>query len=351
MAPDEPVVPALPERYGDVTVLGRGGQAITVAAHDRRTDRAVAIKVLDLAAVKDWAAFERFERECTVLGSLEHPGIPAFLEHHRDDERGQVLLVMERVEGRTLAQDLASGRRRTEAQLLDLLRQLLDVLEYLHGLHPPVVHRDITPGNVIVRPDGRAVLVDFGGVTKVFHPKGASTVVGTFGYMAPEQLHGQVTPACDVYALGATMAAVAAGEDATELPRKGLEVDLSAAIRPGTLRTVLQVMLRADPERRPSSAGQVRAVLARVDGGDGSLPMKMEDLPPSLASGEESPAEDGALQRWHRLSSRQRGMAIGYLWLAIGLGVATRAVLLVLALVLLFPLVLLVIQASGKRPD
>ncbi len=346
VAPEQTALPPLPDRFEDPVGLGVGAQAVTIAAHDRTHDRAVVIKVLELSRVRDWKAFERFERECAVLQSLDHPGVPTYLEHSRDEERGQYRLVMERIEGTSLAEDLRRGRRRTEAQLLDLLTQLLDVLQYLHGLHPAVVHRDIKPGNVVVRPDGRAALVDFGGVAKVFQPEGASTVVGTFGYMAPEQLHGRVTPACDLYALGATLAALAAGEDADRLPRKGLEVDLSEAVGPGVLRSVLGAMLRADPDRRPESVAQVRARLRRLERGEESSStatpereVAIERAPTRTVAAEESSTSLSVTKIWGKLSVVQRRKAkiyLGVVWVMIGAGAATRAIPLLLLGVLLF---------------
>jgi len=345
-------LPPLPDRFEAITKLGDGGQALTLRAHDRTRDRPVAIKILELSRIRDWKAFERFERECTVLQSLDHPSIPAYLEHTRDDERGHVRLVMEWIDGPTLADDLARGRRRSEDQLLALLDRLLDVLDYLHGLHPPVVHRDIKPGNVIVRPDGTPVLVDFGGAAKAFHPEGASTVVGTFGYMAPEQLHGRVTPACDLYALGATLAALAAGEEADQLPRRGLEVDLSAVMHPGPLRSMLAAMLRADPDQRPASVAEMRTRLHP------SPPAHATDDPSTLA-----PIDHGTaptfVERldvpvvWSRLSPAQRRKAkiyLGVVWVAIGAAVALRSIQVIaasLVLLVLFP----VVMAALGGPD
>jgi len=334
----EPALPTLPDRFTRIELLGEGSQALTVGAYDEETGREVAIKVLDLGRVRDWKAFDRFERECSVLQSLDHPGVPTYFEQIRDDDEGRYLLVMERVQGRTLADDLGRGRRRSEAQLFELLGRLLDVLEYLHGLHPSVIHRDIKPGNVMVRPDGSVALVDFGGVAKVFRPEGASTVVGTFGYMAPEQLYGRATPASDLYALGATLAAVAAGEDAEKLPRRGLEVDLSEAINPGRLRTVLSALLRADPDERPGSVAEVRALI-RGDSLSGapSLPSVVPASEHRVASLQ---TRTSTLAVWRELAPQQKTIAMLGLWAVIGFGVVTKALFVSVVALGLFPLVL-----------
>nr|MCH9688691.1 hypothetical protein [Deltaproteobacteria bacterium] len=227
------------------------------------------------------------------------------------------------------------------------------VLEYLHGLHPPVIHRDIKPSNVIVQPDGKPVLVDFGGVAKVFAPGGATTVVGTFGYMAPEQLHGRVTPGIDLYALGATLAAMAAGEEAELLPRRGLDIDLSEAIAAGPLRRVLESMLYANPEQRPGSVDDVRAALRRARAGNlvrarppesglGSAALAPMTGPRVVAQrprgGSRAPSMLSNV--WGHMKPRHRGLAIAYLWIAVGLGVMTKALILSAFLLLLFPVLL-----------
>lgn len=251
------------QRYQIMEALGAGSQGKTFRAIDRETGRQVAVKALHLRALGgDWKPFDLFERECTVLQSLDHPGIPRYLDRFASEQSGDFFLVMELIEGTPLSQRL--GRPNEPAQLLEWLRQALPILEYLHGRAPPVIHRDIKPSNLMVRPDGRLCLIDFGGVRLALQPEGGSTMIGTFGYMAPEQLHGEATPATDIYALGATIAALAAGAPADQLPRKGLQIDLSAVLVPGPLLSVLSDMTQPDPQRRLSSAAAVRAALDRA---------------------------------------------------------------------------------------
>ena len=112
-----------------------------------------------------------------------------------------------------------------------LLRDASDVLDYLHGRAPPVIHRDLKPSNVIRRPDGSFAFVDFGAVRDKLRPEGGSTIVGTFGYMAPEQFQGRALPASDVYAIGGD-GARRCSRDASprSLPHKGLAIDVRAAL-------------------------------------------------------------------------------------------------------------------------
>jgi serine/threonine protein kinase len=252
---------ALPERFRDIEPLGAGAQGRTYRAFDTHLQREVAVKVLELRAVDDWKAFERFERECAVLGSLEHPGVPRYLAHFAAESAGTHMLVMELVAGRSLAEDIRTLRRRTEAQLVAITEQLLETLAYLHELHPRVIHRDIKPANVIQRDDGHVVLVDFGGVAHPLRGKGGSTMVGTFGYMAPEQLYGKADPQSDLYALGITITALAAGVEGEDLPRRGHAIVLDDVFAAGRLRAVVAAMIEVDPEARPASARDALRIL------------------------------------------------------------------------------------------
>lgn len=250
------------QRYQLESVLGTGGQGRTYRARDVQTGRPVAVKVIELRGMTGWKSYDLFAREVQALQSLSHPGIPAFLDTYEAPEEGKYFLVMELIEGETLDHWMRARRTLSEAEARDLLGQALDILEYLHGRMPPIIHRDIKPANLARRPDGRLALLDFGGVRSALRPEGGSTMVGTFGYMAPEQLHGAALPATDIYGLGATMVALLTGTEPERLPRKGLKLDLEAALPAGPLREVLAKMLEPDPELRLGSVRAVREALA-----------------------------------------------------------------------------------------
>jgi hypothetical protein len=255
-------------RYVVTKSLGEGSQGSTFEAVDKREGRLVAIKRFDVRGAKAWKDVELAEREARVLASLHHPKLPAYIEHF--EEGGRLYLVMEKIEGKSLAEMLRSKDRFDEGSALRLLRDASDTLGYLHG--QGVVHRDLKPGNVIQRSDGSFAFVDFGAVRDRMKPEGGSTVVGTFGYMAPEQFQGRAQPASDVYAIGATAVAMLTGRQPEELPHRGLGVDVRAALRglaSPALTSTLERMLEPDPDRRatrvevPRSAPPPRA--ARQD--------------------------------------------------------------------------------------
>ena len=241
-------------RYVIVGSLGAGSQGETLEAVDKREGRPVAIKRFTLRSAKSWKDVELAEREATVLASLSHPSLPRYVEHF--EENGALYLVMEKVEGESLA---ARRRRKapfTHEQVLRFLRDAAVSLAYLHGHAPPIVHRDIKPGNVILRPDGSYCLVDFGSVRDSLKPEGGSTVVGTFGFMAPEQFQGRAAPISDVYAVGATALSLLSGREPEDLPHKGLAIDVEGALRGQVDRRLIAALLRMlepDPDRRATS--------------------------------------------------------------------------------------------------
>lgn len=249
-------------RYQIMEPLGHGGSGTTFRGVDRATERQVAIKVLSLRSVgQDWKRFDLFEREIAVLKTLSHPGIPRYIDSYSSEATGDFFLVMELVEGTPLHQYVGEARRLEPAALRDLFEQALGILDYLHSLSPPVIHRDIKPANLLLDAQGKLHVVDFGGVRQAARGKGGSTMIGTFGYMAPEQLHGESGPATDLYALGATIVALRAGVEADELPHDGLRIDLGAVDVPADLATALFRMLEPDPKHRVRSVGDVRQAL------------------------------------------------------------------------------------------
>ena len=159
-----------------------------------------------------------------MLSQLRHAGVPRHLATI-EEPPGTFNLVMQRVPGENL-RELATRRRLSRARAARHLVRCLEILDYLHTRTPAVVHRDIKPSNIVRAPDGKIALVDFGGVLDAARDKGGSTIVGTFGYMAPEQLHGQVDAGDRLYALGATIVALAGGIEPEDVPRKGLRMDL-----------------------------------------------------------------------------------------------------------------------------
>jgi hypothetical protein len=238
-------------RFTITRVLGEGSQATTYEAVDAKEGRLVAIKRFQVRGASSWKDVELAEREAKVLAGLSHPLIPAFVSNF--EEEGVLFLVTELVKGTTLRELQLSGQVVGTDEVLRMLFDLGQIVEYLHALHPPVIHRDIKPGNILRREDGRYVLVDFGAVRAKLELSQGSTVVGTFGFMAPEQFQGRAMPQSDVYAIGATVLSSMTGLEPEKLPHKGLSIDVAGCLGPRAdprLVDLLARMLVADPDQR-----------------------------------------------------------------------------------------------------
>lgn len=248
-------------RFVPFARLGVGSQGETLEGVDRQNGQLVAIKRFDVHGATSWKDVELAEREARVLSNLRHPGLARYIHHF--EQKGSLYLVMERLQGEDLARCLARGKRFTFDELLSLLDGLADLLTYLHGQVPPIVHRDIKPSNLIQRVDGSYALIDFGSVRDSLR-QGGSTVVGTFGYMAPEQFQGRALPASDLFGVGATLLTLMTGTTPENLPHRGLEIDVRAALprtTPEPWLRLLQRLLTADPDRRATALGPLLAPL------------------------------------------------------------------------------------------
>ncbi len=260
---------ALEGRFALRRIVGQGAVGTTWRALDRQTGQPVAVKEMPIRPGTPLHLRDRMAREARVLRELDHPRIPAYVAHFEAGAgRHRAFYVVQTfVEGRTLAAEVAE-RRLSQAQVVEALDAVLAVLEYLHGLAPPVIHRDLKPGNVIRRSDGALVLIDFGAVRDVVNdPKvGGSTIAGTYGYMAPEQFRGVATPATDLYAVGAMAVGLLSRQDVVDLVGADHRLDWAGAVHaaPG-LVALIERLLADDPADRPQSAREVRAALAAVD--------------------------------------------------------------------------------------
>ncbi|MEQ8960920.1 MAG: serine/threonine-protein kinase, partial [Coleofasciculus sp. C2-GNP5-27] len=188
----------------------------------------MALKALSLHHTGDWKQIELFEREAKVLAQLNYPTIPRYLDYFQVEtsEDRAFYIVQELAEGKSLADLVKNGWRTNESGVRQIATQVLETLVYLHQLNPPVVHRDIKPQNLIWGKEGKIFLVDFGAVQDTVRSTFAkgSTIVGTYGYMAPEQFRGQAVPATDLYGLGATVVFLLTHRCPSDLPTERLKI-------------------------------------------------------------------------------------------------------------------------------
>jgi eukaryotic-like serine/threonine-protein kinase len=253
------------DRYRILSILGQGGIGITYKAEDLIQGGNVAIKVLSLSHMTDWKALELFEREANVLKNLSHAAIPQYLNHFQIDLPGDRLfyLVQALAEGESLATLIEKGWPASEAEAKSIAVQVLKILNYLHWLTPPVIHRDIKPQNIIRRADGQVFLVDFGTVQSVYrNTLTVDTFVGTFGYMPPEQFRGQAFFASDLYGLGATLLFLLTHRSPADLPQQRMRILFRDRIQVSqSFADWLEKMLEPAIEDRFHSAEEALAVL------------------------------------------------------------------------------------------
>ena len=279
--------------YEIAAQIGVGGMGEVYRATDTQLKRAVAIKVLPDAVAMDPERLARFQREAEVLASLNHPNIAQIYGIERSS--GQTTaLVMELVEGPTLAERIAPGPLPVD-EALAIARQIAESLEAAH--EQGIVHRDLKPANVKVREDGTVKVLDFG-LAKALEPASAPRsispssmtlsptittpamtqagfILGSAAYMSPEQARGRtVDRRADIWAFGCVLYEMLTGKRAFEADDVSLtlarvlerDVDLTAlpATVPARVRQVIAVCLRKDPRQRLQAIGDVRLALEGV---------------------------------------------------------------------------------------
>jgi serine/threonine protein kinase len=202
-------------RYRVIKPLGGGGMKLVYLAEDLR----LAARSCALAEMVDSftspetqkQAIAAFQREADMLAQLSNEHIPRVFDRFSAENRHY--LVMEFIDGITLEQKLQNaGGKLPENEVIDLALQVLDTLEYLHNLEPPVIYRDLKPSNLMITASEQVKLIDFG-IARLFQPLSNATMIGTQGYAPPEQYRGKVEFRSDLYALGATMHHALSGRD------------------------------------------------------------------------------------------------------------------------------------------
>ena len=261
----------LADRYQPQQSLGKKAGRQTWLARDLHTQELVVVKLLTFSHDFEWDDLKLFEREAATLRSLSHPAIPQYLdffEFDSDDRKG-FALVQTYIEAQSLEQHLKSGRTFSELEVKQLAKELLEILGYLHDRQPPVIHRDIKPSNVLLtnrsgNSAGQVYLVDFGSVqTLAARDGGTMTIVGTYGYMPPEQFGGRTTSASDLYSLGATLIYLVTGQHPADLPQDDLRLQFEhlANISPGFTRW-LKWLTEPSVSKRPDS---IQAALLKLE--------------------------------------------------------------------------------------
>ncbi len=266
-------------RYEIRGQLGRGGMGLVYVAADQRLgNMSVAVKEMDATQVapadRQWT-INAFRDEAQILARLNHVGIARVVDYFSQGDHSY--LVMEYVPGETLETALARAPRGfDERQALVWAGQLAVVLDYLHQQNPPVIFRDLKPGNIMVQPDGTLKLIDFG-IARLFKPGQTqdTALMGTPGYAAPEHYgRGQTDARSDVYTLGVVVHQLLTGYDPTLTPMRLPPVrQLRPDVSPQTEAAVAQALQLSPDLRFASAVGFARALGAPL-----SVPLAAQAL-------------------------------------------------------------------------
>lgn len=254
-------------RYKIIREIGRGGTSCVYLAENVRLHNRWAIKeVYKGVANKDGAKNDMLIAESNILTKLRHPGLPAIIDIINTSQ--SYLLVMEYIEGVSLDRVLEKKGACSEKDVLKWGQQLCDVLAYLHCQNPSIIYRDMKPANVMLKPDGDIVLIDFG-MAREFKKqnKHDTTHLGTHGYAAPEQYSGnrQSDARTDIYSLGVTFYHLVTGHDPC-LPPYGINsictINSSLSYK---LDSIIQKCTKLEPELRYQTVDALKKDLMSVN--------------------------------------------------------------------------------------
>ena len=291
----------LHKRYRIVEILGQGGMGSVYRAVDENLGVDVAVKE-NLFTTDEYA--RQFRLEAVILANLRHPNLPRVTDHFVIGDQGQYL-VMDYIEGEDLRQRMERQGNITEDEAILLGAAMCDALQYLHTRKPPILHRDLKPGNVKITPDGHVFLVDFG-LAKVLHGSQATTTGAramTPGYSPPEQYGtARTDPRTDIYSLGATLYAALSGiipEDGLARAMDNTQLTPLRKRNSKVSRRLASAIERAmgiDPAERFQNAEEFKNSLLGSKGKTQRLPGDYV-IQPAPAENKAEPYEMGAIER------------------------------------------------------
>lgn len=241
-------------KYRIIAQTGKGGMSTVWLALNEAVNKQWAIKEVKKSSpsTSDQIIKQNLVTEAGILRHLKHPHLPSIVDIFNEDDT--FLIVMDYIEGRTLSDILKEQGRQPQADVVDWALQICSVFKYLHGLNPPIIYRDMKPGNVMLKPDGNIMVIDFGTAREYKHESGEDTIhLGTKGYAAPEQFqdnHQQTDPRTDIYNLGATMYHLVTGKNPSKPPFKFLPIRQVDRTLSSGLESIILKCVAPDPNER-----------------------------------------------------------------------------------------------------
>lgn len=246
-------------KYKILNVVGKGGMSVVYLAMNERANKQWAIKEVRKDGMQSFEVVKQnLVAETDLLKKLNHPHLPSIIDVIDCDDT--FLIVMDYIEGNPLSKALETSGAQNQDDVIEWAKQLCDVLGYLHSRKPPIIYRDMKPSNVMLKPDGNVMLIDFGTAREFKYSSVADTTcLGTQGYAAPEQFggHGQTDARTDIYCLGATMYHLVTGHNPATLPYEMYPIRQWNPMLSSGLEEIILKCTQRNPEDRYQSCAEL----------------------------------------------------------------------------------------------
>ncbi len=254
-------------KYRVLSEIGHGGMSVVYMAINEKANKTWAIKEVRKDGIKDFEVVRQgLIVETEMLKRLSHPNLPSIVDVIENEDT--FLIVMDYIEGNPLSKSLEEFGAQPQDYVIDWAKQLCDVLDYLHTRTPAIIYRDMKPANIMLKPDGNVMLIDFG-TAREFKEKNLAdtTCLGTVGYAAPEQFGGmgQTDARTDIYCLGATLYHLVTGCNPCEPPYEILPIrSINPQLSSGLERIIIKCTQR-NPEDRYQSCAELMYALEHYE--------------------------------------------------------------------------------------
>ena len=246
-------------KYKILNKIGQGGMSVVYLAMNERANKQWAIKEVRKDGVQNFEVVKQgLIAETEMLKKLSHPNLPSIIDVIDGD--GTFLIVMDYIEGRHLESVVKEYGAQRQEDVIEWAKQLCDVLSYLHSRKPPIIYRDMKPSNVMLKPDGKVMLIDFGTAREFKENSVADTTcLGTQGYAAPEQYggHGQTDTRTDIYCLGATLYHLLTGHNPSEPPYEMYPIRYWNPELSSGLEEIILKCTQKNPDDRYQNCGEL----------------------------------------------------------------------------------------------
>lgn len=257
-------------KYEILKQIGKGGMSKVYLAMDKRLNKQWAVKEIQKRPQdkNNRVVIQSAIAEANMMKMLDHPALPRIVDIIEQEH--EIYVIMDYIEGETLSSLVKQGPQPQEI-VIDWAKQLCGVLDYLHTRKPPIIYRDMKPGNVMLKPDGTVKLIDFGIAREYKEQNIADTVsLGTKGYAAPEQFggKGQTDARTDVYCLGVTLHHLLTGHSPTDPPYELYPIRQYRPELSAGLEEIIEKCVQPNPSDRYQSCAELLYALEHYEDGD-----------------------------------------------------------------------------------